>query len=89
MTGHSVRGTRGFVAKEGANFDARLNVPLHSDELDLARALKRPEDSLADVMRLAFRQWLKRECAKRRKPAAHVVFTDVWVNGERGHINDE
>ncbi len=58
MTGKSVRGVRGFVPKEGANFDYRLNVRLHRDEVEAANQRKKPDESLADFMRAALRFYI-------------------------------
>lgn len=60
MTGYSVRGKQGFVAKEGVNFDCRLNLNLHSDEVALIDARKRECESRADWIRMAIRKELLR-----------------------------
>lgn len=61
MTGHSLRGHMGFVPKEGTNFDTRLNVRLHSDELVQINARKGTGESAADWIRRAIRKELLRE----------------------------
>lgn len=60
MTGYSVRGKSGFVAKEGVNFSARQNVAMHADELVQIRNVKREDESVADFIRAAVREKLLR-----------------------------
>jgi len=53
-----------FAPKDGANFNRRLNVRFHGDDVADLEAAKQPGDSLADVVRAAVREYLHR----RRKP---------------------
>jgi hypothetical protein len=61
VTGHAVKGCSGFVPKEGTNFDYRFNVHFHADVVAQIEQLKRPGDSLADVVRRAVKQFVERE----------------------------
>lgn len=61
MSGHKVPGTARFAAKEGVNFDCRLNIYLHSDELAQVDTLKRSGESRADYIRAALREKMLRD----------------------------
>ena len=61
MSGHSVRGSRGFVAKEGSAFDLRFTLRLHADEAQQIERYKRPEESRTDYVRAALREKLMRD----------------------------
>lgn len=58
MTGQAVRGKRGFVAKEGVNFDRKIYVRMHGDEVEQMEQRKRPDESLADWIRAVLRREL-------------------------------
>lgn len=64
MTGCAVRGSRGFVPKEGAAFDVRMSISFHGDEVSHAAALKLPDESFADYVRAALREKLLRDGRK-------------------------
>lgn len=55
MTGHAVKGYSGFLPKDGANFNRRLNVRLHDGDVTDLEAAKEPGESLADVIRRAIK----------------------------------
>jgi hypothetical protein len=60
VSGHKVPGLARFAPKEGVNFDCRLNLNLHSDEVELIDARKREDESRADWIRMAIRKELLR-----------------------------
>lgn len=61
MTGRTIQGQRGFAPKEGVNFNARVCLRLHSDELAQVLARKRKDESAADYIRAAIREKLLRD----------------------------
>lgn len=47
-----------FAPKDGENFNRRLNVRLHDDDVAGMESVRRSGEALADVVRLAIREYV-------------------------------